>query len=137
MLPLLLDRVASGPLLFASTGDRLTEAEWQSKPTNESLTLIRPEGIRWQVRTTSQRNSQVRALFQFGGVSYSLTLTDSIWEPFIASCGPGLYTPKDLGMKNEEELLFTISLGEPTEFDGACYKLVAAIIELPPAARCS
>ena len=131
LLPLILDRVATGPLLFGSSGDRLTEAEWQSKPAEESLTLVRPQGLHWQVRTTSQRNSQVRALFQLAGVNYNLTLADSVWEPFISSCGPGLYAPKELGMKDEQQILLTVSLGEPTEFDGACYKLVAAVLETP------
>ena len=75
----------------------------------------------------------MRAVFQLAHIQYNLPLTDFVWEPFLNNLAPGIYTPEDVGMPPEERLLFTVSLGEPAEFDGACYKLVAAVVELPTA----
>ncbi len=128
---LLAAAVQHGPDLFGTRGDRLTPEELASAPTSHSLTLAEPRRLRWQVRTTQAGNPQVRAIFEVAGQGYNLALTDPVWERFIAMFGAGVHAPATVGMPDESRLLLTISLGEPTDFDGACYKLVAAVITLP------
>src|ERR1041385_6155167 len=115
-------------MLFGSGSDRLTESQWKASPAEASLALVQPRDLSLLVRRTSQGGSQMRTVFRLGNLRYSLPLTDSVWEPFIGGLAPGTYSPNDVRMKPENRLLLTVSLGEPTDFDGACYKLVAAII---------
>jgi len=131
MEAVLASRITNSASLFGSTRDRLTADEYRTNPSIESLTLVRPHNLSWQVRKTQQGNPQVRAHFEVSQRRYNLTLTDMVWEPFITLLGEGLYRPSDVGMPPEGRLVFTVSLGEPTEFDGACYKLVAAVTSWP------
>lgn len=62
---------------------------------------------------------RVQGVFQYGETDYRLWVTDPVIERRYLAQSNGYY---DIG-----ECFVTISLGEP--FNGACYKLIAAIIE--------
>lgn len=62
---------------------------------------------------------RVQGRFEYAGTSYHLWLTDSVYESAFLSIPDGEYK---LG-----ESFLTVSLGEP--HNGACYKLIAAVIE--------
>jgi hypothetical protein len=90
--------------------------EWRS------LQLLRPPSVRFQ---RDPRNAERwRALFEHGRTRYSLRVTDPL-------CTAKL----DAGVSVRRDCLLTVSLGGPwAPCDGsraeACYKLVAAVIEL-------
>lgn len=63
---------------------------------------------------------RLRARFDHAGTTYDLSVTDPLFE--------AKYTVRGLGTYNLGRCYLTISLGE--EFNGAAYKLVAAIFEL-------
>ena len=77
------------------------------------------------------RQPQLRAHFSLGPSHYNLVVTDMEWEFMAVALNSGEYTAQAFGLPESTRLLFTISLGEPTESDGASYKIVAGIIPLP------
>jgi hypothetical protein len=64
-------------------------------------------------------------------VWYDLPLTDPVYAGPLQRRAEGDYGPLDLGIPEDAVVLLTISLGHP--FNGICYKLVAAIVVVPPA----
>jgi hypothetical protein len=61
---------------------------------------------------------------------YDLPLTDPSYVAPLTRLEAGDHASSDLGIPDARKILFTISLGEP--FDGRCYKLVAAVVVVPP-----
>lgn len=84
---------------------------------NHSLTLIKPESVRFNAVTYPNGNSQLRSAFLFGGIKYDLPITD------IAFCARYYKNPRDFSKYSE--IFFTISLG--VEFNDFHYKLIAAV----------
>ena len=89
----------------------------------DSLRLIHAKRIRLEVFSPGEafgnRKRRVQAHFRHAGTNYALWVTDPAYERRYLAKLDGTY---DIG-----ECYLTISLGEP--FQGACYKLAAAIIE--------
>jgi hypothetical protein len=89
-----------------------------------SLQLVHPPTVYFQ--RDAHHAERWRAVFEHGRTSYSLRVTDP-------RCAAKLYTGVAVGT----DCLLTVSLGGPwAPRDGsqpaACYKLVAAVIELSP-----
>ena len=115
-----------GPDLMGDCDDRVAYAALETRPAASSLALVHPEGLQWQIRESpSSGKRQTRAAFSLAGVHYSLPLTDPARLKALASCPLGSYPDENA------ETLLTISLSEPFDRDGFCYKLVAAVIALP------
>ncbi len=119
------DHVIEDPLLFGNS--------WDSVPENQdveySLALVRVEDLRWRITTSYRGKRQTRALFTFGNVQYDLVVTDCIIEQNLSSLDYGIHPIHSApGFMPNQEVLLTISLGEPLE--GYCYKLVAGVIAL-------
>ena len=128
-VPLLRAHIAKGPALFGNTEDRIAYAALQIAPADASLALAFVNFIEWQiVEANGKRRARVR--FVVGTQVYDLGLTDPFWEARIAKLPPGRYAKETAGLKRDDRLLLTISLGEPFR-DGCCYKLVAGIIPVP------
>jgi hypothetical protein len=91
-----------------------------------SLVLIRPESvaIRVGMEGASEFPRKTRALFKYAGVDYSLKVTDPVAEEPFQMQGDGEY-PLD-------DVYFCVSLTEPWERDGRCYKIVAGIVGRRP-----
>jgi len=119
-----------GPELFGDTSDRIKVESFTEVPARASLTLIVPIKLRWQITTSFRGNRQTRAWFVLNGVYYDLVVTDSLWEDKLRSFSEGVYSSEQIGLEQEKKVLFTISLGGPLV--GECFKLVAAVIILPP-----
>lgn len=87
---------------------------------DHSLELINVDGVTLSVfRAGLERpKRRVQALFNYGGTMYALWVTDPQYEREYLARSDGQY--------NLGSCFLTISLGE--EFQGDCYKLVAAII---------
>lgn len=119
--------LATGPELLGDGEERVAYASLQQKPTAESLTLVRPETLSWQVQEGSSAGKRrTRAVFTLAGVTYNLPLTDPVWRKRLSGLPEGCHSWED-----SQDLLLTISLSEPFDRDGFCYKLVAAVITLP------
>lgn len=110
----LLDRLRQNDdLLFGNGGEWVDPAAFDDTPCSASLTVIRPESVRWYgVRKPSGR-VQMRGVLSVGSEGYDLPLTDPEFQP-------------DDGGSTTSPLL-TVSLGEPYFQTGRCYKIIAAV----------
>ena len=123
-----LPRLADSPALlwingrstYHGTNDKIPLDETDSL--TDSLRLIRVERLDLRVFAPSEafgnRKRRVQGTFVYAGVQYALWITDPDQER--------AWLAKDDGHYEMGECYLTISLGEP--FNGACYKLIAAII---------
>lgn len=87
-----------------------------------SLALIRPESVAIRVgkEGAAEFPRKTRALLSYRGVEYSLKVTDPVAEQAFQLRGDGEY-PLD-------GVYLCVSLTEPYERDGRCYKIVAGVI---------
>jgi hypothetical protein len=124
-LPALLDPVGplwiNGHSTYHGRNDRVPEDVADQLPS--SLTLIRVPTVRVRVFAPGadfgNPKRRVQAQFEHAGERYRLRVTDPVYERRYLAEQDGFY---DLG-----DCFLTVSLGEAWE--GAAYKLVAAIIE--------
>ena len=119
------------PTLFGTPGDRIGIAEIQARPRPNSLGLVAPKDLQLISQVGFTGNPQARGRFSHNGHAYTLAITDPGWTHRITSLSLGTYAPEAIGL-NSHRIRLTISLGEPTDFDGNCYKLIAGMFELPP-----
>lgn len=130
LAPLLSRFVAPGPAIFHGAEDRIPMAQVRKSPGAPSLTLVRPECLRWQVSQVGDKR-QLRAAFHLCGAPYRLSLTDAVWEQRLEALKPGLHDCDDRYVPPGHEVLLMVSLGEPYEKDDCCYKLAAAVVIVP------
>ncbi len=119
-----------GAVLFGNTSDRVAYRTFEKAPATESLVLVKPQQPRWIVRRTLTWKRQLRVGFNLGSVRYDLAVTDISYDDKVHDLDLGQHTSEQIGIKNEDTLYFTVSLGEPLE-NGYCFKLVAAVLQLP------
>jgi hypothetical protein len=124
------DALFRGPVLFGNTSDRVAYQTFEKAPATESLVLIKPERPRWIARRTLTWKKQLRANFCLGSVPYDLAVTDIPYDDKLKDLPLGEYSSEQLGIQKQSEMYFTVSLGEPLD-NGYCFKLVAAVLELP------
>jgi hypothetical protein len=124
------DALFRGPVLFGNTSDRVAYQTFEKVPATESLVLIKPERPRWTARRTLTWKKQLRANFCLGSVPYDLAVTDIPYDGMLRELPLGEYSSEQLGIQKESEMYFTVSLGEPLD-NGYCFKLAAAVLELP------
>lgn len=124
-LPNLLDRIAplwiDGYHTFHGRNDKIPEEKMHRVA--GSLRLIHAKRIELAVfrpgEAFGNRKRRVQARFRHSDTDYALWVTDPAYER--------KYLAKLDGVYRIRECYLTISLGE--RYEGACYKLVAAIIE--------
>jgi hypothetical protein len=124
--------IYSGTHLFGTLSDRVPAAMFLEEPATESLALVKPENLRWQVN----HFGNARVLFTTCGDTYNLAVTDPLFDNQITQLGEGFHRSTELGIEDEDRMLFTISLGKPFHpggepFQQYCYKLVATVLILP------
>lgn len=119
-----------GTVLFGNTADRVHYGVFEAAPAKESLVLVKPAHPRWTVKRTLTWKKQLRVNFGLGPVNYNLAVTDIPYDEKLKELELGEYPSEKLGILNENTLYFTVSLGEPFE-NGNCFKLVAAVLQLP------
>ena len=126
--PLLRNHLHRERNLFGDAADRIPYERLVAQPPTDSLALVIPDSARVRIRLTSADRRQTRLVFTLAGAVYDLAVTDPAAEGRRADLAPGEHPLRvPLGQK----LLLTISLGEPFEVDGCCYKLVASILSTP------
>lgn len=128
--PLLLASLTPGPALLGCRNDRAPYSGFLTTPAGASLALVRPQGLQWQVKTGGTGKRQTRAVFRLEGAMYNLALTDPVWEQKLGNLPLGLHPGSVAGFHGDDDVLLTISLGEPFPPSNCCYKLVAAVIVL-------
>jgi hypothetical protein len=117
-------------VLFGNTTDRVAYCVFEKAPAKESLVLAKPSHPRWTVKRTLTWKKQLRVTFGLGPVNYDLAVTDIPYDDMLKDLELGEYSSEQLGIRNENAIYFTISLGEPLD-NGFCFKLVAAVLQLP------
>lgn len=121
--------IEMGPDLLGNSSDRISETELQQQPASASLALIAPQSVRLYHQLSYRGNPQARGRFELGirnqNCVYDLSVTDPIWKARIIQQGPMTL------QQDQARFLMTISVGEP--FGMMCYKMIASLIELPPA----
>ena len=125
------DALFRGPALFGNNSDRVAYRTFEKTPATESLVLVKPERPHWTVRRTLTWKKQLRAHFELASVPYDLAVTDIPYDDMLKDLPLGEYSSEQLGIHKEGGLYFTVSLGEPLD-NGYCFKLVAAVLKLPP-----
>ena len=118
----------SGPALFGNCGDRVNYGALKLGLASASLALVVPENLCWNIGTNSRGGRQAKAGFTLCGAAYNLSVTDPVWLSRLDSLPPGRHPASAAGIAPGEHVLFTVSLGEPTDWDNCCYKLVAAVL---------
>lgn len=122
--------------------DRISEAEVAAQPLDSSLALVAPTVSEWCIRRTMTGGRQTRVSFTLDGITdddgdltlFDLSVTDPVWEKRVrdkAGAEFRCFTSQELDVPTDEQMYFTLSLGEP--FRGDHYKLVAAVILPVPA----
>ncbi len=118
-----------GPDLLIGSADRVRVSELDPSQSADSLALVFPNVLNWYKTQNIRGNDQIRAVFALGAVEYSLVVTDPLWKARFQTVPMGHHTNADVGLPEGERLLITVSLAGP--LNGICYKLVAAVMQLP------
>ena len=113
--------------IFSTEGNFRSKVELKRTLSTYSLTLIRPQNIQFYIETDDDGNNQPRTEFDFDGHHYNFPITDPRWRQRVKGDNPEDLPSVD-DLSNDEDILFTISLGEA--FESHCYKIVAAIFSL-------
>jgi hypothetical protein len=113
--------------IFSSEGSSLRKSELKDSLSTNSLTLLRPQDPQFYTDMNEGSSNQPRTAFDFDGHRYDLPITDPKWRQQVQGEDPDDLPSID-DLDDDQDILFTISLGEP--FEGRCYKLVAAIFSL-------
>ena len=114
-------------LLERGLADRIPLADLKRSPLTGSLALVEPRSVRWRVRENDGAR-QVRCQFDLGWDAFDLSVTDIGVTRALRDAPDGVHDRSVTGVRDDQRLLLTLSLGEP--FEGECYKLVAAAIAL-------
>lgn len=120
-----------GPELLGNNLAKVPYAQFEANHAPASLALVYPQATEWRLGTSSRGSRQTRLAFTLAGVLYSLPVTDLGWELRLAHLPLGVHPLTAAGLQTQDRVILTISLSEPLE--GYCYKLVAAVIVVPPA----
>lgn len=113
--------------IFSTEQNHRPKTELKDSLSTQSLTLIRPQNTHFYTKTINNENNQPRSEFDFDGHHYDFPITDPRWRQRVRGDNPR-DLPSINDLNNDEDILFTVSLGE--EYEGHCYKIVAAVFSL-------
>lgn len=118
--------------ILDGSGRKISSQALTAEPIHASLTLVRPTALRWRIERTPWGTRQQKANFEVDGSSwFDLQVTDPHIEERLATLPEGSHPRSAVGIDDASDVLLTLSLSEPYERNGDCYKLVAAVLELP------
>ena len=130
LVPVLQHAIVQGPELIRGFSDREPYTDFQRQNATASLSLIAPDSIDLYHQLSYRGNPQARGYFSLGSgdqtTFYDLVITDPWWKRVA------LQQDRHTLRQADGKFLITISLGEPFGMIPFCYKLIAAIILLPP-----
>jgi hypothetical protein len=117
--------LADDPELFRGYGRFVEAAEVQARPPQSSLALVCPQHLVWLVRPNPRSNhKQIIGTFSITGQSYSLPLTDPVYEKHFRD------VPLNERRFHDPQIpvMLTLSLGDVMETTMRHYKLIAGVI---------
>ena len=113
--------------IFSTERNSRSKVDLKDSLSTRSLTLIRPQNPQFYVKSGETGSDQPRVEFDFDGYQYDFPITDPAWRRQTQKDGVETLPSVD-ELDNDQDVLFTISLGEA--YEGRCYKIVAAIFSL-------
>ncbi len=128
IVPFLKRQLYGKAFLFGDSSDRVPFSRFATRQAEESLALIVPQDLSWQVVSSFRGNRQTRAAFRYRDTNYDLGVTDLAWQKHLRDKGYGVGADIPSTTAQDGRLLLTVSLSEPAEWDDCCYKLVAGVI---------
>jgi hypothetical protein len=115
------------------SGDRRVDAAWlRANPASSSLVLVRPEDAQWRLERF-RGDRQYKTTFQLAGrsASYEFSVTDPPIYEQLRPLPDGSHPLNVVGIYDDSEVFYIVSLGEPFDNVDRCFKLVAGVIEIP------
>ncbi len=106
---------------YSGVNDRMPEELVKERVTS-SLYLVRPDDLNVVVCENAKLLKKVRVDFRYRGETYCLPATDPDLEKYFIEQPLGEYPAQN------DDVYLTVSISEP--FEGFCYKLVAAVLNL-------
>jgi hypothetical protein len=118
--------------LLRSSDRRVEGAALRAHAAASSLVLVEPSTLAWRIETAPWGERQRKADFQVGGGGwYDFAVTDIAIFERLRELDDGNYPRDAVGIADESDVFVTVSLAEPYEENDRCYKLAAAILEIP------
>lgn len=118
--------------LLEDTDRRVSGAALRAKPASSSLVLVEPTALSWRIETAPWGAQQHKADFSVDGTSgYDFAVTDIPILGRLEQLNNGHYPRDAVGVEDDSDVFLTISLAEPYSKNDQCYKLAAAIVEVP------
>ncbi len=134
LAPILRGNLENGPTLFGDTEEKIWKGKFSAEPAKESLALIKPEHLEFRKDIKGKGQPGIRAVFSLGGSQHApLWITDPVFEEKFDCSFGHIETDQPISATNADcgsNCLLTVSLAAPTP-GGYCYKLVAAVVQLP------
>ena len=113
--------------IFSTERNSRSKVDLKDSLSTRSLTLIRPQDPQFYIKSSENGSDQPRVEFDFDGYQYDFPITDPDWRRRTQTDDVETLPSVD-ELDNDQDVLFTISLGEA--YEGHCYKIVAAIVSL-------
>jgi hypothetical protein len=117
--------------LLENTDRRVEGAKLRASPAASSLALVEPSALTWRVETAPWGRQRKADFSVDGRGTYDFAVTDI---PVFAQLEPladGNYPRSRVGIDDASDVFLTVSLAEPYELNDRCYKLAAAVVEVP------
>lgn len=120
-----LDRyISADPELFRGYERFVSADDLAARPPEYSLALVMPQRLSWYARISPRGKRQIIGTFSITGQSYTLPLTDEIYEKCLEDMPLGATRWHDPAVP----VLLTISLGDLYKTTDRYYKLIAGVI---------
>lgn len=117
--------------LLHNSDRRVDGAALRAAPAESSLVLVEPRSLSWRIETPPW-GRQRKADFQLeNGGWYDFQVTDIQIYDRLRNLDDGNYPRNTVGIADDSAVFLTVSLTEPYAENDRCYKLVAAVAEVP------
>jgi hypothetical protein len=116
-----------------NSGDRRVEAAaLRANPATSSLVLVRPQNARWRLEHF-RGDRQYKTTFRLAGRNawYEFSVTDPPIFEQLEPLADGTHDRSVVGIPDDSEIFYLVSLGEPFGNVDRCFKLVAGVLEIP------
>ena len=117
--------------LLDSSDRRVAGAYVRANPAASSLVLVEPTSLSWRIETAPW-GRQRKADFSIEDSDvYDFQVTDIPVFQRLAPLADGSYPRGTVAIDDDSDVFLTVSLAEPHELNDTCYKLAAAVLEVP------
>lgn len=127
----LADLVKHTDWLLDSGDRRVDAAALRASPAPSSLALVRPDDARWRLEQFGA-GRQYKTTFRLAGRNawYEFSVTDPPIYERLVPLADGSHERNVVGIADESEVFYLVSLAEPFADNDRCFKLVAGVIEI-------